>query len=902
LAEQCNTVSIGTDKCSSARLKFDQLDKYCPPTPGGDTYTKESCGNSICHSHLAEIKDSDINQLAEDLKSCPNLGIDLSKDDLQLIATSRAWDCGFSEAIGFTLDTCLAAVKTVKIVGDACPEDLYKENTKASCGNKQCSAAISKIDSKTFTEIDNGMKSCLSTYGDPAFLSELPTGEELKQDLVKLAYNCDLMPSLKVPLSDCLAGAKIYFDIPKYCPGAGEGDIQARSRSSTSCGDTRCQEFLKTLPNATSFASLLSTCSSNFDPDIRALADFDKDTLAENIAIVAEQCGLEGSVRADNKCLAAVKLIRGLENSCPRTCTQSMNGSKLERCVEDQDERSVLSCGNPRCKDFLTSVDPEAMKMLASDLSSCKDQRFKGLQASQEDLEYSFIGAAYECDFAEVALTTTLKNSLTTCSKASIKAYDSLVGNCKPQCGLPGLRTCRSDEKQMWSVATCGTGTCKSKLQLITSTQALYDDMMGCTGKLKEFWTDIFDSANSFKVAVARVESDCGHDGVVPAKDLGPCVSVERKTRAIVRACPRQCAKFFPENGLRECKQGSNEFERYICERPECAAAVKNFTNTQIDEIAAIARTCPDSKHIDLSSLRGIKAGVVKNCLAKEKDAEKEKMAEELESRFKVIQEKLNEKDDELSAAQNMLTGLQEKVDELEKTTKQNTLSEDEKLELEDELNSYKVAVKEKENTISATKAAKKTEKEKVVKAQLEAATTKKAKKAVLREYAAKTDNDADFAMVVSLADVIDIKSTPAFKKIENKTLKMKRIYKSKEEASKAPVEINTLTSAGNEELYFPIDDGDFIKMVLGTCDEPALFTGLAEGMVQMEVGGVTTVYDIGEEATSKACGWMYKFLIGSVTTAGSEPVNEASTAGVGPLYASLPLAVAATLLTALLL
>ena len=55
--------------------------------------------------------------------------------------------------------------------------------------------------------------------------------------------------------------------------------------------------------------------------------------------------------------------------------------------------------------------------------------------------------------------------------------------------------------------------------------------------------------------------------------------------------------------------------------------------------------------------------------------------------------------------------------------------------------------------------------------------------------------------------------------------------------------------------------------MDLGDCSEPVLFTGLAAGMVQVERRGVTADYDSGEEAEVKACGFKFKFLIGSVTT-----------------------------------
>merc|ERR1712139_244694 len=180
-------------------------------------------------------------------------------------------------------------------------------------------------------------------------------------------------------------------------------------------------------------------------------------------------------------------------------------------CSSGQDERSVISCGNSRCKEFLTSVSPNILGSLASDLSTCKSDRFR-LQISQEDLEYAFVGAAYDCDFADATLTAPVKDSLTTCTKTSIKIYDALIGTCKQQCGQTGLRACKPGEEQLWSVATCGTQACKSKLQGITSAQGLYDSVMKCTGKFKKGWVDLFGSnnADAFKFTVAKVESDCG--------------------------------------------------------------------------------------------------------------------------------------------------------------------------------------------------------------------------------------------------------------------------------------------------------------------------------------------------------------------------------------------------------
>ena len=185
--------------------------------------------------------------------------------------------------------------------------------------------------------------------------------------------------------------------------------------------------------------------------------------------------------------------------------------------------------------------------------------------------------------------------------------------------------------------------------------------------------------------------------------------------------------------------------------------------------------------------------------------AAKEQQEQELEKRFKDIEDKLKQKDQALSAAKVTLSGLQEKVNKLEKEKKEKAASatEEEKARLESDLEQYKKAVEDEESTIKTVKASKKAEREKAVKDQLSTATTKKAKAAVLRTYAASSDNDSEFEMEVNLADVIDLAEKPVFKKIQGKKLKMKRIFKSKDDAKKAPVKIDTTTSSGNEEVRF---------------------------------------------------------------------------------------------------
>merc|ERR1712100_929888 len=174
-----------------------------------------------------------------------------------------------------------------------------------------------------------------------------------------------------------------------------------------------------------------------------------------------------------------------------------------------------------------------------------------------------------------------------------------------------------------------------------------------------------------------------------------------RQTRAILRACPRQCAKFIPEDGVRRCDVGIKEFEGFICGTDECAEAISGFTNTKINEIATNAKSCPNS-NIDLSSLRQIKASIVKTCLVAKKDAAKEQQ-------------------------------------------KKKAASEQEKADLESELKQYKDAVATEENAIKTVKAGKKAERETAVKAQLDKAPDKKAYAAVLRTYAASSENDSEF-------------------------------------------------------------------------------------------------------------------------------------------------------------
>lgn len=252
---------------------------------------------------------------------------------------------------------------------------------------------------------------------------------------------------------------------------------------------------------------------------------------------------------------------------------------------------------------------------------------------------------------------------------------------------------------------------------------------------------------------------------------------------------------------MRRCDVGIKEFEGFICGTDECAEAISGFTNTKINEIATNAKSCPNS-NIDLSSLRQIKASIVKTCLVAKKDAAKEQQEQELEKRFKEIEDKLKQKDQALSAAQAKLSGLQEKVNKLEEQKKK-AASEQEKADLESELKQYKDAVATEENAIKTVKAGKKAERETAVKAQLDKAPDKKAYAAVLRTYAASSENDSEFDMEVSLADVIDLAEKPVFKKIQGKKLKMKRIFKSKDDAKKAPVKIDTTTSSGNEEVRF---------------------------------------------------------------------------------------------------